>query len=48
MNCAVAVALVYKLWRGAPAVVVVIAGILMFTLVNLIMLFNARNSASRN
>jgi lipid-A-disaccharide synthase-like uncharacterized protein len=47
MNAAVAVALVYKLWRGAPVVVVVIVGIFMFTLVNLVMLY-ARKSASRN
>jgi phosphatidylglycerophosphate synthase len=48
MNAAVAVALVYKLWRGAPVGAVLIVGIFMFTLVNLVMYFAARKSASRN
>ena len=48
MNCAVTVALIYKLWRGAPIAVVVIVGLFMFTLVNLVMFFTARKSAPRN
>jgi len=48
MNSAVAVALLYKLWRGAPIAVIVIVGIFMFTLVNLVMFFAARKSAPRN
>jgi hypothetical protein len=48
MNCAVTVALLYKLWRGAPIAVIVIVGIFMFTLVNLVMFFIARKSAPRN
>jgi energy-coupling factor transporter transmembrane protein EcfT len=48
MNCAVAVALIYKRWKGAPVAVVLIVGIFMFTLVNVIMFFAARKSASRS
>lgn len=48
MNCAVTVALLYKLYRGTPIVVVVIVGIFMFTLVNLVMFLTARKSAPRN
>jgi hypothetical protein len=48
MNCAVTVALLYKLYRGAPIVVIVIVGIFMFTLVNLVMFLTARKSAPRN
>ncbi len=48
MNAAVAAALVYKWWRGAPPVVVLIVGVFMFTLVNVVMVLAARKSASRN
>jgi hypothetical protein len=48
MNSAVAVALLYRLWRGAPVVAIVITGIFMFTFVNLVMFFAARKSAPRN
>jgi hypothetical protein len=48
MNCAVTVALLYKLWRGAPIAFIVIVGIFMFTLVNLVMFFSARKSTPRN
>ena len=48
MNCAVTVALLYKLWRGAPIAVIVIVGIFMFTLINLVMFFSARKSAPKN
>jgi hypothetical protein len=46
MNCAIAVTLVYKLWRGAPIVVILIVGIFMFTLVNIVMYLAAKKSAS--
>jgi Flp pilus assembly protein TadB len=48
MNAAVAVALVYKWWKGAPPGVVLIVGVFMFTLVNVVMFFAARKSASRS
>jgi hypothetical protein len=48
MNSAVAVALIYRLWRGAPVVAIVITGIFMFTFVNLVMFFAARKSTPRN
>jgi len=48
MNFAVAVALLYRLWRGAPVAVIAITGIFMFTFVNLVMFFAARKSAPRN
>jgi hypothetical protein len=48
MNSAVAVALIYRLWRGAPVIAIVLTGIFMFTFVNLVMFFAARISASRN
>jgi lipid-A-disaccharide synthase-like uncharacterized protein len=48
MNCAVTVALLYKLWRGTPIAVIVIVGIFMFTLINLVMFFSARKSAPKN
>jgi hypothetical protein len=47
MNSAVAVALLYRLWRGAPVVAIVITGIFMFTFVNLVMFFAARKSAPK-
>ena len=48
MNSVVAVALIYRLWRGAPVIAIVLTGIFMFTFVNLVMFFAARKSASRN
>ena len=45
MNAAVAVALVYEVWKNAPAAVVLIVGIFMFTLVNRMMVFAARKSS---
>jgi hypothetical protein len=42
MNCAVAVTLVYKFWRGAPLAVILIVGLFMFTLVNVVMYFATR------
>ena len=48
MNSAVAVALIYRLWRGAPVVAIVITGVFMFTFVNLVMFFAARKSTQKN
>ena len=45
MNAAVAFALVYEVWKGAPAAVVLIVGIFMVTLVNVVMIFAARKSS---
>jgi lipid-A-disaccharide synthase-like uncharacterized protein len=45
VNCAVAVALVYKRWKGAPIAVVLLVGAFMFTLVNVIMILAARRTA---
>lgn len=46
VNCAVAVALVYERWKGAPIAVVLIVGLFMFTLVNVIMMVATKKSAS--
>jgi hypothetical protein len=46
MNCAIAVTLVYKLWKGAPIAVILIVGVVMFTLVNVVMYFAAKKSTS--
>jgi hypothetical protein len=46
MNCAVSVALLYRWLRGAPLVPIVITGVLMFTLVNVLVIFTARKSDS--
>jgi hypothetical protein len=48
MNSAVAVALLYRLWRGAPVVAIVITGIFMFTFVNIVMFFAPKKSTLRN
>ena len=47
MNCAVAVALVYKGYKGAPIAVVLATGLFMFTLVNVILFLAAKKSAPR-
>jgi lipid-A-disaccharide synthase-like uncharacterized protein len=44
MNAAVVAALLYKLWRGAPVIVVVITAVVMFALVNGLMIFAAKRS----
>jgi hypothetical protein len=48
MNSAVAVALLYRLWRGAPVVAIVITGIFMFTFINIVMFFAQKKSTLRN
>jgi len=46
MNLAVAAALVYRWHLGAPAAALIIAGLVMFLLVNGLILLTARKSAS--
>jgi hypothetical protein len=46
VNSAVAVALVYKRWQGAPIAVILIVGIFMFALVNAIMYFATKKSSA--
>jgi hypothetical protein len=46
MNLAVAAALLYRWHLGAPAVALIIAGLLMFLLVNGLILLTAKRSAS--
>jgi Flp pilus assembly protein TadB len=48
MNCAVAVALVYRWWKGTPLVVLAITALIMFTLVNVLILFTQKKSRSIN
>jgi hypothetical protein len=48
MNCAVSAALLYRWLKGAPLVPLVITAVLMFTLVNLLMIFTAKKSSSTN
>lgn len=47
MNSAVAIALLYKYWKGTPLPVVLLVGAFMFTLVNVVMYFAAQRSAGR-
>jgi hypothetical protein len=46
MNLAVAVAILYRWLRGAPTLSLVITGLIMFPLVNVLMVFAAKRSAS--
>jgi uncharacterized membrane protein len=46
INLAVAAALLYRWHLGAPAVALIIAGLLMFLLVNGLILLTAKRSAS--
>ncbi len=46
VNCAVAVALLYERWKGAPLVVVLTVGVFMFSLVDVVMMLAARKTAS--
>jgi hypothetical protein len=46
MNLAVAAALLYRWHLGAPSAALIIAGLVMFLLVNGLILLTAKNSAS--
>ena len=48
MNCAVAVALIYRWWKGTPLIPLAITAIIMFTLVNVLILFTQKKSSSTN
>jgi hypothetical protein len=48
MNCAVAAALIYRWWKGAPIVVLVVTALIMFTLVNVLIFFTKKKSISTN
>jgi hypothetical protein len=48
MNFAVAAALIYRWWKGAPIVVLAITALIMFTLVNVLILFTQKKSTSPN
>jgi hypothetical protein len=47
MNCAVAAALIYRWWKGAPLVVLAITALIMFSLVNVLILFTQKKSSTR-
>ena len=44
MNCAVAAALIYRWWKGAPLIVLAITALIMFTLVNVLILLTGKKS----
>jgi hypothetical protein len=46
MNLAVAAALIYRWRRGTPVVPLVITAVIMFTLVNVLLIFAAKKSSS--
>ena len=48
MNCAVVVALIYRWWKGAPLVVLAITALIMFSLVNVLIVFTQKKSARTN
>jgi hypothetical protein len=48
MNCAVAVALIYRWWKGSPLVVLAITALIMFSLVNVLIIFTQKKSARTN
>jgi hypothetical protein len=48
MNCAVAAALIYRWWKGTPLVVLAITALIMFSLVNVLILFTQKKSTSSN
>jgi uncharacterized membrane protein len=48
MNCAVTAALLYRWWKGAPIVVLVITAVIMFTLVNVLMILSQKKFNSTN
>ncbi|MCU1222847.1 MAG: hypothetical protein JWQ42_940 [Edaphobacter sp.] len=48
MNCAVSAALLYRWLTGTALVPLVITGVLMFTLVNVLVIFTSKRSTSTN
>jgi hypothetical protein len=48
MNCAVTVALIYRWWKGAPLIVLAITALIMFSLVNVLIIFTQKKSAQTN
>ncbi len=46
MNCAVSAAIIYRWLKGAPLVPLVITAVVMFTLVNVVMIFTTKKSTS--
>jgi hypothetical protein len=48
MNCAVSAALLYRWLTGTTLVPLVITGVLMFTLVNVLIIFTSKKSSTTN
>jgi len=48
MNCAIAAALIYRWWKGAPLIVLAITALIMFSLVNVVILFTQKKSNQPN
>ena len=48
MNCAVAAALIYRWWKGAPLVVLAITALIMFSLVNVLIILTQKKSPRTN
>jgi hypothetical protein len=48
MNCAVAVGLIYRWWKGAPLVGLAITALIMFSLVNVLIVFTQKKAARTN
>jgi len=48
MNCAVSAALLYRWLTGTALVPLVITGVLMFTLVNVLIVFTSKKSSTTN
>lgn len=46
-NSSILAALLFEFWTGKPLLAVVIAGILLFVVANLVMLFAARKQSAR-
>ena len=46
MNCAVAAALIYRWKTGTPIVPLAITAVIMFTLVNVLLIFTAKRSTA--
>jgi hypothetical protein len=48
MNCAVAVALIYRWWKGVPLIVLAITALIMFSIVNVLIIFTQKKPVRTN
>jgi hypothetical protein len=48
INCGIAAALMYRYWTGTPALLIIIAGVVLFPFANVLMVIAARQQPNRS